>query len=124
MALARMSDQEQKEFVSIRKAAGLEIDPATAEVLWYYGQVADPYGIIPDLPEELDQVGRTYFARSPGSDRVVSFHDVSESTAKALWQAIQNALSERRKVGLRWEGGVPLNLANPLEDDVDYLIPF
>ena len=47
-----MTSEELQEFFSIRKEAGLKIDPATAEVDWEYAQVADPYGIRPDLPEE------------------------------------------------------------------------
>ncbi len=43
-------------------------NPSTAEVDWNYAQTSDPYGVDPDLPEELQQVGRAYFARRPGSD--------------------------------------------------------
>ena len=78
--------QEQQEFLSIRGEAGLKIDPATAEVDWWYAQTLDPYGVDPDLPEELRQVGREYFARSPGSDVWVWFSDLPEATQKALWE--------------------------------------
>ena len=40
----------------------------------------DPYGVYPDLPEECQQVGREYFARSTGSDIWVHFHDLPEET--------------------------------------------
>ena len=53
---------------ALRQAVGLHIDPETAEVDWIYAQALDPYGNHPNLPEELQQVGREYFARSPGSD--------------------------------------------------------
>jgi hypothetical protein len=85
--------QERDEFLSIRKEAGLKIDPETAEVWWEYGQTLDPYGIDPDLPEEYQQVGREYFARSPGSDIWVSFHDLPEETRNALWKRHKTELA-------------------------------
>src|SRR5262249_4109293 len=33
-----------EEWLAIRKEAGLKIDPESAEVNWWYAQVADPYG--------------------------------------------------------------------------------
>ena len=75
----------EKLIEQIRKEAGLKIDPETAEVDWTYGQVLDPYGVYPDLPEEYRQVGRAYFARSPGSDIWVNFGDLPEATRDALW---------------------------------------
>jgi hypothetical protein len=54
---------------ALRKAVGRHIDPETAEVEWWYGQTLDPYGDDPDLPEEYQQVGREYFAHSPGRMR-------------------------------------------------------
>ena len=92
---SRMTAQEVKEFRSIHKAAGIEIDPAEAEVMWEYGQTGDPYGINPDLPEEEKQVGRVYFARSPGTDIWVWFGDLPAATLTALWQRI-------KKEGLRF----------------------
>jgi hypothetical protein len=62
---------------ALRKAVGLTIDPANAEVEWTYA---------PDLPEEYVQVGREYFARSPGSDVWVNFYDLPEATRDALWK--------------------------------------
>jgi hypothetical protein len=52
--------------------------------MWTYAQTLDPYGIDPDLPEELQQVGREYFARAPGSDVWVAFEDLPEATREAL----------------------------------------
>ena len=78
-----MADHTQ--FYAAKKEAGLKIDPATAEVDWIYAQTFDPYGIEPDLPEEYQQIGRKYFARSPGSDEWVLFDDLSEATQNALW---------------------------------------
>ena len=81
-----MTDEEQKIWLAIRKEAGLKIDPETAEVTWRYAETLDPYGIGPDLPKELRQIGRSYFARDPGSDVWVSFYDLPDATRDALWK--------------------------------------
>jgi hypothetical protein len=78
-----------EEWLAIRKEAGLKIDPDTAEVCWCYAQVVDPYGILPNVPEEADCVGRSYFARSPESDVWVEFGDLPEATRTALWARAQ-----------------------------------
>jgi hypothetical protein len=59
------SKMAMKDWLAIRKEAARHIDPATAEVAWKYMLEPDPYGI-KDLSEERRQVGRGYFARSPG----------------------------------------------------------
>jgi len=59
-----MTAEEIENWLAIRKEAGLHIDPETAEVDWTYGLTLDPYGIYPELPEEYEQVGREYFART------------------------------------------------------------
>jgi hypothetical protein len=94
-----MSALELKEFQSIRKEAAQHIDPVTAEVEWVYVQILDPYGIDTALPEECRQVGRDYFARSPGSDIWVWFGDLPEATRTALW--------ERHKQQLAFPAGPP-----------------
>jgi hypothetical protein len=71
---------------ALRQAVGVHIDPETAEVDWIYAQTLDPYGDFPNLPEEYQQVGREYFARSPGSDVWISFGDLPEATRDALWK--------------------------------------
>lgn len=47
----------------------------------------DPYGVCDEweLPEEFHQVGREYFARSPGSDVWVSFSDLPDAVREKLW---------------------------------------
>jgi len=77
---------ELDEWLAIRKEAGMKIDPETAEVDWCYGLTLDPYGVYPELPEECQQVGRAYFARSPGSDVWVEFGDLPKATRDALWE--------------------------------------
>jgi hypothetical protein len=45
------------------------------------------------LPTTLQQVGREYFARRPGSDIWVWFGDLPSATAKALWKMHGSTLS-------------------------------
>jgi hypothetical protein len=82
-----------EEWSAIRKEAALQIDPETAEVDWCYAQTLDPYGVIPDLPEECWQVGREYFARAPGSDIWVWFGDLPTATESALWKKHRSKLA-------------------------------
>ena len=79
-----------EEFLAIRKEAGLKIDPQTADLRWGWAQVADPYGIYPDLTDEEDCIGRVYFARSPVSDVWVEFRDLPDATRDALWQKLDD----------------------------------
>jgi hypothetical protein len=89
-----MSDKEMtiEQWLAIRKQAGLQIDPETAEVDWIFAQTLDPYGVDPDLPEECQQVGREYFARSPGSDIWVWFGDLPDATREALYKKHEHKL--------------------------------
>jgi hypothetical protein len=81
-----------KQWQAWRRAAGLHVNPETAEVLWNYTQVVDPYGVFQDLPEECDCVGRSYFARSPGMDVWVEFGDLPDATREALWEKHESQL--------------------------------
>jgi hypothetical protein len=74
-----------EKWLATRREAGLRIDPESAEVDWIYANTLDPYGVYPDLPEEYQQVGREYFARSPGSDVWVCFGDLPTATRETLW---------------------------------------
>jgi hypothetical protein len=94
-----------EQWLAIRKEAGLKIDPEIAEVMWGYGQILDPYGVNPDLPDEASCIGRVYFARSPGSDIWVSFYDLPGDTCKALWQKHNSKLAFS---------------SDPFEDDVPF----
>jgi hypothetical protein len=82
-----------EKWLAIRRKAGLRIDPKTAEVLWMYVQILDPYGVNPDLSPECQQVGRDYFARSPGSDVWVWFGDLPATTQNALWERHKSELA-------------------------------
>jgi hypothetical protein len=88
--------QEQHEFLSIRKEAGLQIDPATADVTWEHTQLADPYGIR-DLSPEEDCIGRVLFARAPGGDIWVSQCELPSATVDALRLRL-----EQEPEDLRW----------------------
>jgi hypothetical protein len=88
-----MSKFDVERWLATKKEAGLKIDPVTAEVDWEYGQVMDPYGVYSDLPEECQQVGRQYFARSPGSDIWVHFRDLSDETRHALREKHKSQLA-------------------------------
>jgi hypothetical protein len=74
------SQMTKEQWLSLRKEAALKINPETAEVEWtLYVQTLDPYGL-------EWQVGRKYFARSPGSDIWVWFGDLPDTTQHALWE--------------------------------------
>jgi len=77
----------------LRKEIGLHIDPETAEVWWEYAQTLDPYGDGLDIPEEYQQVGREYFARSPGSEAWIDFGDLPTAIRNALWEKHKSKLA-------------------------------
>jgi hypothetical protein len=82
-----------EQWLAIRKGAGLKIDPETAEVDWWYARTFDPYHLnLPDLPEEYN-IGREYFACSPGSDIWVWFDDLPKPTRDALWEKHKRKLA-------------------------------
>ena len=86
------SQTTKEQWLTVRKEAALRIDPETAEVLWDYALTLDPYGI-EGVPEEYQQVGREYFARSPGSDIWVWFGDLPDTTRHALWEKHKSRLA-------------------------------
>ncbi len=73
----------------LRKMAGHQINPITAEVCWHYGQVVDPYGVHREIPDECGCVGRHYFARNPGGKVWIEFGDLPEATRRALWNKLK-----------------------------------
>jgi hypothetical protein len=75
---------EVEKWLAIRKEAGRKIDPDTAEVISIPVQYDDPYGLYPEPPEGWN-IGRDYFARSPGSEIWVWFGDLPDATSDALW---------------------------------------
>jgi hypothetical protein len=87
-----MNDGEKERWLASRVEAGLKIDPETAEVEFFYEHTLDPYGLY-DLPEELQQTGRVYFACAPGTDIWVHFGDLPADTRDALWKKHSKKLS-------------------------------
>src|SRR5689334_20242779 len=87
-----MNPQEIQDFLTIRKEAARHIDPETAEVDWQYGQILDPYGVNPRLSEELQCIGRIYFAKSTGNDVWVCFSDLPDEIRSALWEKHERKL--------------------------------
>ena len=69
-----------------RKQAALKIAPETAQVIWAYADLTDPYGVNPPGPGEHRTHGRAFFAREPRSEIWVSFFDLPEATREALWR--------------------------------------
>ena len=69
---------------SERQVVAARIDPATADVFFIYAQTLDPYGEEPDLPEEMRQVGREFFAADPGEGVAVWWGDLPTTTRVAL----------------------------------------
>ena len=83
-----------EQWLAIRKEAGSEIDPETAEVFWCYAETLDPSGVDPDLPdEECYKVGRAYFARSPESDIWVWFGDLPREVGERVWKLHSSKLA-------------------------------
>jgi hypothetical protein len=80
-----MSEMTVEEWLAIRREAALQIDPETAQVMWTYADVSNPYGIYPRCPE-MECIGRVWFARPSGSDVWVCFYDLPDATVKALME--------------------------------------
>ena len=87
-----------------RRAAGLLIDPSTAEIDWNYAQTLDPYSDgLPLLPQE-EQVGREYFARAPDSDIWVCVGDLPDATRDAIWKRFENTKGAILRIGIDEDG--------------------
>jgi hypothetical protein len=82
-----------EEWKAWRRAAGLHIDPETAEISWDYQQLGDPYRVHPELAADLDSAGPTYFARSPGTSVWIEFGDLPETTRDELWRKYKKRLA-------------------------------
>jgi hypothetical protein len=72
---------------AIRKEEAKKIDPERVEVFWQHGSVRDPYGLY-DLTYEEDNIGRNYFARTPGIDVWIVFDDLPDAVCDRLWTRI------------------------------------
>jgi hypothetical protein len=81
------SDADLKEYeteLERLRQIGITIDPATAETMFCWADMNDPYSILDERYHE-GQSGREHFARNP-SGEWVHFHDLPEATRKALWE--------------------------------------
>ncbi len=78
-----------KQWLQIRKDAGLMIDPETAELTWWHAEEFDPYGVRDDLPDELRGIiGRQHFARAPGTDVWVWVYDLPQPAKDRVLERI------------------------------------
>ncbi len=73
------------EWRQIRKAAGLQIDPETAEFMWLYARDLEETDF--DHPDR-GLVCREAYYRSPGSDEWVSAWDLPAAIRKALFEKL------------------------------------
>ena len=80
------------EYNASRTAAGRQIDPQTAEVTWWHGNI-DPYGMEANLPSEDYCYGELYFARAPSSDVWVWFGDLPDATCEELKRRIDAGIA-------------------------------
>ena len=80
-----ITDEERTDFIIVQKEEGSKIDPATAEVKHLWGNFFDPYGIGEDREHGYSAM-KLSWARSPGSNVWVEFHDLPEETRAALWK--------------------------------------
>ena len=99
-----ISNAEYDRRMEERRAAGLLIDPSTAEIDWCYARTFDPYGDRLPLLPQAEQVGRERFARAPGSDIWVSVHDLPDATRDAIWERFKNTKGAILRIGIDGDG--------------------
>jgi hypothetical protein len=85
-----MTDEEIRKYLDERKSEALRIDPKTADVLWDYNDIMDPYCV---YNRPVESIGRDYFARNPGSRIWVWFGDLPDVTRDELWRKHRHALA-------------------------------
>jgi hypothetical protein len=104
-----ISKAEYERRMEERRAAGLLLDPSTAEIDWNYAQTPDPYGDgLPLLPQE-EVIGREYFARAPDSDIWVSVGDLPDATRDAIWKRFENTKGAMLRIGIDADGQLRLS---------------
>jgi len=82
-----ISKAEYERRMEKRRAAGLLINPATAEIGWWYARYFDPYEDgLPLFPEQAHVSDRECFARAPDSDIWVFIDDLPKETGDAIWE--------------------------------------
>src|SRR5262245_24518518 len=105
---------EIRAWLADRKKAGQRIDPDNAELGCCTCFSMDPYGVWPDLSEELKSYTERFsFARSPdGDDGWVCFDDLPEPTRKELERKIEEGETEEV-----WRTRPRKQQANPVGDE-------
>ena len=84
-----ISEAEYNKRMEERRAAGLLIDPSTAETFWISENFFDVYSDgLPLFPQEI-LISRKSFARAPGSDIWVCFRDLPDATREAIWKRFE-----------------------------------
>lgn len=79
-----LTDAELKEWNERKCAEGERIDPRTAEVMFLYTDVADPYYTARNDKERSGLIGRSFFARNLASTNWVYWDDLPAATQQAL----------------------------------------
>jgi hypothetical protein len=67
-----------------REQVARRINAVTATVFFVYAQTLDPYGDDPNLPPELHQVGREFFAVDPADGVAVLLYELPPEKQEAL----------------------------------------
>jgi hypothetical protein len=76
-----ISKAEYERRMEERRAAGLMLDPSTAEIDWNYGQTLDPYGDgLPLLPHEDQAVNISRALLTPTSGSVFTIFPTRRET--------------------------------------------
>ena len=83
-----MTEAELRAWLASRKAAGAAIDIETCELARWHACDADPYGVNPNVPEEMYQIGANRFVRSPDSRGWVWEGDLPPACIKAMYARI------------------------------------
>jgi hypothetical protein len=99
-----MTEEEIRAWLAIRIEAAKHIDANTAEVTFFYTRSGDPYDIYP--PAEQYNVGRSYFARAPGSSIWVWLGDLPKVVSDALWAKHSHKLAFPAGLPLRQAGEI------------------
>jgi hypothetical protein len=84
----KFNDNEHRELMAVRIAAGKLIDPETVEITWRYACMFDPYNDGLDISEELQQVGREHFVRTSGAESWVHINDLPETAREIILQRL------------------------------------
>jgi hypothetical protein len=86
----KYDSEECRKFEQECRVAGELIDPATAEMLWHWASVTDPYGVL-DRRDENEEynIGRIYFLRESHNKTWICAYDLPEATLKKFWQLLE-----------------------------------